>query len=1058
MISVSAQEQITKQAEYFRKTIPLRDMEIILPQERVRSFEEVDNEFNLKTLLESRENLPTEAVQINYAQRSQNDILTVFEGVGNENNVYPPDPNGDVSNDHYFQIVNLSFAIYTKDGTRIYGPVDNSTLWDGFVGPWTGTNDGDPLAVYDELADRWVISQFAINTGGGGYWQLIAVSETSDPLGSYYQYAYQFPALNDYPKMGVWPDGYYFSFNLFGSYSRACAAVVERDLMLVGDPNARIVIFDLPNGSDPSSFLPSDIDGTAPPLGAPNYFMYVNDNAWGYPTDHVRVWEFHVDWNNTVNSTFVLSQSIDVASFSSNLCIATRERCIEQPNTTVKLEAITDRLMNRLQYVNFGIHETMVTNHTVNVGGLAAVRWYEFRNTGSGWFIYQQGTYAPNDGLNRWMGSAAINMNGDIAIGYTTSSLASFPSIRCVGRIVSDQLGIMTTDEEIIQQGSGSQTGSSARWGDYSMMTVDPSNGTNFWFTHEYIQTTGYAPWKTKIVEFTLSPDDIQQTKWIGTTRDWHTSSNWTNGIPNSSLSVLIQSGYEYPLISNNNAESNNLIIQQNMTVDIDNSSLTVHGELNIDADNGLHIKPLADITVLGNTSLNGENALVIESSNIGQGSFIDNGTITYTTGSSAKVETWISNSNTPGTYYFHQVGSSVSDEVFEFEYGLSGVYLQAFDLALHGTYAYVYDESTDSWVNVWPYETPISATTGLILSTTDQTDWKVILTGQLLTNNIASSGITFVQDGVPIDIGYFTNNLNGYNLISNPYPSSIDFNMFYNDNPVDNTIYIWSQSDGNYATYTVGTGGTLGATNLIQLGQAFFVQANTAAPSILFENSYRTHSNSIFFSPTYTHNEIRVKMSGNGYNDEILLLLDRDGTEYNVDKWYGTANSSNIWFKNEQAVISKLLLNENTEFPVYFKCGEENMHFIEISLQNFSFVQEFSVYLYDKQLDIEQNIKHDSIYSFIGSPDDEYDRFLLKLQLTTTNIGSYDENNVKLWSFGKHINLEGENDGNMKVYDIAGRKIGEYSKKRVYIQQTGIYIVSYTVKNKKYSKKLIIH
>ena len=148
----------------------------------------------------------------------------------------PPDTDGDVGLNHYFQMINLSFAIWDKQGNLLYGPVDNSTLWNGFIGPWTGTNDGDPIVLYDEAADRWMASQFAINTSNGTYWQLVAVSATSDPLGSYNRYAFQMPAFNDYPKLSVWTDGYYATFNMFGSYTRVGVAAFERDAMLAGEP------------------------------------------------------------------------------------------------------------------------------------------------------------------------------------------------------------------------------------------------------------------------------------------------------------------------------------------------------------------------------------------------------------------------------------------------------------------------------------------------------------------------------------------------------------------------------------------------------------------------------------------------------------------------------------------------------------------------------------------------------------------------------------------------------------------------------------------------------
>ncbi len=503
---------IVQEAKYFRKTPPLREMKQIPPGERDRSWKDdvIRNEENPKARQRKADALPQGGDPLHQktrASRNPDPPLENFDGVDNVNGVYPPDTEGDVGPNHYFQMINLSFAIYDKEGTLLYGPVDNSTLWNDFIGPWTGTNDGDPIVLYDEMADRWIASQFAINTSNGTYWELVAVSETSDPTGSYYQYAFEFPDFNDYPKLAVWPDAYYASFNIFGSYFRVAAAAFERDSMLVGDTNARMVLFDLPMGSDPSSMLPSDLDGTEPPEDSPNYFVYYNDDSWGYPKDQLRIWEFDVDWSDPDNSTFEEIEILNPAAFDSDLCDAYRERCIDQPDVSQRLESLSDRLMYRLQYRNFGSHESMVTNHTVDVdgNGRAGIRWYELRKEDRGWEIHQEGTYSP-DADHRWMGSIAMDYYGHMALGYSVSSDTCYPTIRYTGRLKTDSAGKMTFDEETIIDGTGSQWGYACRWGDYSMMAVDPSDSITFWYTQEYLQTSGYAPWKTRIASFRMTP------------------------------------------------------------------------------------------------------------------------------------------------------------------------------------------------------------------------------------------------------------------------------------------------------------------------------------------------------------------------------------------------------------------------------------------------------------------------------------------------------------------------------------------------------------------------
>jgi hypothetical protein len=508
---------IVKQAAYFDETGPLREMPMIVPVKRDRSWKDgiIRNETPEREPIKAYP-LPQGADPLWQTEMGSRDTrmpFVNFEGIPNVNAVYPPDTDGDVGPDHYFQMINLSFQIFDKEGNSLYGPADNKTLWNGFIGPWSSTNDGDPILLYDELADRWVATQFAINTPDSTFWELIAVSVTGDPLGPWYRYAFEYPVFNDYPKLGVWPDGYYFSFNMFGAdYRRVAVSAHEREKMLVGDPTAQMVLFDFPEGSLPWSFLPADFDGTPPPDGTPNYFIYGRDDAFMPGDDQLCLWEFRVDWDNPGNSTFEEVQTLPVEPFDSRLCDAPRGRCVHQPDGRPRLESLSDRLMFRLQYRNFGTYQAMVTNHTVDVdgNGHAGIRWYELRdiNDGNGWFIYQQGTYAP-DSDHRWMGSIAMDSRGYIALGYSVSSESTYPSIRYTGRSPNDSLGQMTFVEEEIIAGGGTQSGEASRWGDYSMMSVDPVDDTTFWYTTEYIEYNGTVSWQTRIAAFNLMEDHI---------------------------------------------------------------------------------------------------------------------------------------------------------------------------------------------------------------------------------------------------------------------------------------------------------------------------------------------------------------------------------------------------------------------------------------------------------------------------------------------------------------------------------------------------------------------
>lgn len=499
----------------FNKTPELRTMRIIEPGSVTRAEEarEIPNINTIKNYNsnKSNPNLPGKdvALQDKMGTLTQASPIKNWEGISFSTGGagWPPDTQGDVGLNHYIQMVNSSFQIWDKSGNSLYGPVDNSTLWDGFGDPWDGTNDGDPIILYDEEADRWMLSQFSLpNYPNGPFYILIAVSETGDPLGSYYRYGFSFVDMPDYPKFGVWNDGYYMSVNSFSSgsldYAGVGVAVFERDKMLVGDATASMQFFPLDNlaNDDPWSMLPSEFDGPPPPNGTPNYFAYMLDNAWGVPSDNIRIWEFHTDWATPANSTFSQVVAFNTLSFDSNL------GGISQPITTRKLDALSQRLMYRLQYRNFGDHTAMVTSQSVDVNGLdhAGVRWYEFRNSGSGWSIYQQGTYAP-DTENRWMPSIAMDGYGNIGLGYSVSSSATFPSIRYTGRHKDDPLGQMTIAEQSIIVGTGYQM-SYSRWGDYSMMSIDPADDATFWYSTEYMQTVGNN-WQTRIASFSLGAD-----------------------------------------------------------------------------------------------------------------------------------------------------------------------------------------------------------------------------------------------------------------------------------------------------------------------------------------------------------------------------------------------------------------------------------------------------------------------------------------------------------------------------------------------------------------------
>ena len=420
-----------------------------------------------------------------------------FAGVGNGDygfapDAAPPDTNGAVGATQFVQWVNESFAVFDKaTGAIAPGfPKAGNTLWSGFGGGCETNNDGDPIVQYDKANNRWIFTQFSVSTKP--YLQCVAVSTTSDATGTFNRYAFSYGSTQfpDYPKLAVWPDAYYISFNIFApSFIGPKACAYDGAAMRAGTP-ATQVCFQLSNSF--GSLLPSDLDGsTAPPAGSPNFFL-------SFGTNSLNLWKFHVDFVTPANSTLTGPTNMPVAAFTRACGGGT---CIPQLGTSQQLDSLGDRLMYRLAYRNFGDHEAMVVNHSVTAGSSVGIRWYEIRNPGgTPPTVYQQSTFAP-DSSYRWMGSIAMDQAGNIAMGYSVSSSAINPAIRYTGRAPGDALGTMQA-ENVIIGGAGSQTGGLKRWGDYSSISIDPVDDCTFWYTNEYLKATGSFNWSTWIASF----------------------------------------------------------------------------------------------------------------------------------------------------------------------------------------------------------------------------------------------------------------------------------------------------------------------------------------------------------------------------------------------------------------------------------------------------------------------------------------------------------------------------------------------------------------------------
>jgi hypothetical protein len=425
-----------------------------------------------------------------------------FGGIG-ANGWAPPDPNIAVGPSYIVETVNVEYSVYDKNGALLAGPKALSSLWTPLGGSCATNNSSDPIVQYDRLADRWLITQ--VGNTSGPFSECIAVSQTNDPRGSYYLYAYDYSStLNDYQKFAVWPtatnSAYLATYNLFAggaSFVGGQLCAYDRTAMLSGSAAALSICYTAGNDG---GYLPSDLDGATTPLdGTPGYFVNFETLS------SLRVYTFAPNFANP-NASIVkqVTPDLTVAAFSPACNGGT---CIPQAGTSQQLDSLGDRLMYRLAFRMFGDHEAMVVNHSVTTGSTVGVRWYELRApiSPSGTFsVFQQGTFSPSDGTYRWMGSAAMDQAGDIALGYSASSNTIHPAIRYTGRMPGDPAGTMGTEASLLE-GAGSQTSGLSRWGDYTSLRIDPSDDCTFWYSNEYLPYNGSFNWSTFIGSFKFS-------------------------------------------------------------------------------------------------------------------------------------------------------------------------------------------------------------------------------------------------------------------------------------------------------------------------------------------------------------------------------------------------------------------------------------------------------------------------------------------------------------------------------------------------------------------------
>jgi len=427
----------------------------------------------------------------------------------------PADPNGAVSSNYYVQLLNVTFTVFDKKGNIVLPTKDLGGFWSG------DPQDGDPIVLYDKFADRWFISEFQISKTPNQLY--VGVSKTNDPTGAYYVWEYGMASVDpDYPKYSIWTDGYYITYqglnvNTSQPIVPQQMAVLERNRMLKGDPNAGMIIANLPRPPDfqggRNSLFTSpktlDCDASAlPPYGTPNYLVFFENKASGGYSNSIVIYQVATD---TTAHTVAITRadSLVVPTFNAYFSDGS-ERDISQPAYPNGVDALDGTFNFRVPYIRFTGYNSVVLSNTVNLGGsVAGIRWYELRQDDITkiWSIYQDGTYGPNDGISRWNGAICMDQEGDIALEYSVASNSVYPGIRYTGRLVTDAPGQMTIAEQTAINGTATISDVNHRWGDYSQLDIDPSDGVTFWGTNQYGGYSNNYTQLTRIFSFGFAPD-----------------------------------------------------------------------------------------------------------------------------------------------------------------------------------------------------------------------------------------------------------------------------------------------------------------------------------------------------------------------------------------------------------------------------------------------------------------------------------------------------------------------------------------------------------------------
>ena len=433
----------------------------------------------------------------NYKHQTKAPLIS-FESASSGSN--PTDPTGAIGPNHFISAWNSAFSIYDRNGNQLVAPLSLANIF-------PGEDLGDPIVLYDNFANRFIITQFSDTPNG----ILMAICKGPNPItDGWYTYRFNTTTFPDYPKYSIWSDGYYITANKDQSSAATSNVVfvVERSKMLTGQTTAQMIGFPLTGIVTSGFYSPSGFNAigtTLPPSGnAP--IIYLQDDAWsGVSTDHLKIWNINVNWTTPSSSTITASQNISVTPFD-NVFDGGSFSNLPQPSGT-DIDALQATVMYMTNYRRFPTHNSAILNFVVDLNGndnLAGVRWYELRQNADGqpWTIYQEGTYSQPNGHSAFCGAMSMDSMGNIGLGYTVVSSTQFPSLRFTGRYASDPLGIMTISEDIIINSTIIDPNN--RYGDYAQMTIDPIDDKTFWYTGEYFNSNTR---KNRVASYKIAPN-----------------------------------------------------------------------------------------------------------------------------------------------------------------------------------------------------------------------------------------------------------------------------------------------------------------------------------------------------------------------------------------------------------------------------------------------------------------------------------------------------------------------------------------------------------------------